>query len=77
MYCSRSVPNPKIMRTSYKNRSYRVFQPSFLFPVFQYVLTDMVSDNPDELAVAAHNAYEQLQYNGHNLQHQVGQNLLQ
>ena len=49
---------------------------TFPFPVFQYVLTDMVSDNPDELAVAAHNAYEQLQYNGHSLQHQVGHNWL-
>ena len=39
--------------------------------VFQYVLTDMVSDNPDELAVAAHNAMEQLQQNGHYLQDQV------
>ena len=36
----------------------------------------MVSDNPGELAVAAHNAYEQLQYNGHSLQHQVGHNWL-
>ena len=44
--------------------------------MFQYVLTDMVSDNPDELAVAAHNAYEQLQYNGHSLQHQVGRDWL-
>ena len=39
--------------------------------VFQYVLTDMVSDNPDELAVAAHNAMEQLQQNGHSLPNQV------
>ena len=30
----------------------------------------MVSDNVDELAVAAHNAMEQLQYNGHSLQYQ-------
>ena len=35
------------------------------------MLTDMVSENQDELAIAAHQAMEQLQQNGHSLHEQV------